>query len=495
MLGTGVLTLPYAFSSGGLLLGSAFVVIFCFLAFVTATFELETMSICNYVRRSNSNKDPLLVDDVVADVEEEEGEKTEEIKKTTNTAFSLSERIELNEMVEMLFKDSSNEGKRSKWNLALMIFLNASLIIYLTGTMATYSALIASTFKSLITDRIANIDSYYIFMAVTVCIGAPLSFGNFQNTKYIQIVICAARFSVYTIMVITTAVYFFQGDVDNNNDHPKDFDKYYVNFSGISSLYGNIVFTFMTHHSLPGLLSPIRPERHIKKVLATSLMFCGAAYIILCSFGMLAFWNAPILDKDRCGDNSEPCRIMETYNLNFSSYHLKWIGYYIEGYPLLMLMLFPLVAITLRNNTREFVAFLKRSFGGEGDAETLSEALILGPDNRATTLAMGGRRTNFSSENMIYTASAILPAVAIATAFENVQDITHYTGAFAGLMVMFVTPSVLVLRARSTLRKERIVDDDFELKSPFRSDCWAYFILIVALACFTFTTVNVCMGH
>ena len=236
--------------------------------------------------------------------------------KDNISSFSLVERIELNEMVEMLFKDSK-PGERSKWNLALMVFLNASLIVYLTGTMATYSALVASTFKHLITDTIANVDSYYIFMVVTVCIGAPLSFGNFQNTKYIQIVICAARMSVYIIMVVTTATYFFQGDADDNksseNPHPKDFDTYYMNFSGISSLYGNIVFTFMTHHSLPGLLSPIRPERHIKGVLAYSLMFCATAYIILCSFGMLAFWNAPVLDKDRCGDNSEPCRIMETY--------------------------------------------------------------------------------------------------------------------------------------------------------------------------------------
>ena len=119
-----------------------------------------------------------------------------------------------------------------------------------------------------------------------------------------------------------------------------------------------------------------------------------------------------------------------------------------------MLMLFPLVAITLRNNTREFVAFLKRSFGGEGDAGTLSEALILGPDDRATTLAMGGKRTNFSSENVIYTASAILPAVAIATAFENVQIFSlHRCLCRAHGHVRHT--SVLLLRARSILRKER----------------------------------------
>jgi hypothetical protein len=349
MLGTGVLTLPYAFASGGILLGTGFVILFCFLAFVTATFELEAMAICNYIRRphhqqktQNNLTDALIPDSPPPVVsvtnltfflymysytsqnnsqgidDEDDEEKISSLSsiKDNISSFSLVERIELNEMVEMLFKDSK-PGERSKWNLALMVFLNASLIVYLTGTMATYSALVASTFKHLITDTIANVDSYYIFMVVTVCIGAPLSFGNFQNTKYIQIVICAARMSVYIIMVVTTATYFFQGDADDNksseNPHPKDFDTYYMNFSGISSLYGNIVFTFMTHHSLPGLLSPIRPERHIKGVLAYSLMFCATAYIILCSFGMLAFWNAPVLDKDRCGDNSEPCRIMETY--------------------------------------------------------------------------------------------------------------------------------------------------------------------------------------
>jgi len=76
-----------------------------------------------------------------------------------------------------------------------------------------------------------------------------------------------------------------------------------------------------------------------------------------------------------------------------------------------MLMLFPLVAITLRNNTREFVAFLKRSFRG-GDKENIFVDNVLRSDDRATTLAMGGKRSNFSKENMIYTASAILPAVA-----------------------------------------------------------------------------------
>ncbi len=469
----------------------------------THTQQLEAMSICNHLRRGATELErgegnKTLSDDIVEENDEEEksnilASSSSSKASSSKASFSLHERIELNEMVEMLFKTP----ERSKWNLALMIFLNASLIIYLTGTMATYSALIASTFKSLIADTVFNTDSYYVFIALTVLIGAPLSFGNFQNTKYIQIIICFARFSVFVIMLITTAIYFFQGDSENTktsspDSRPKDFDKYYVNFSGISSLYGNIVFTFMTHHSLPGLLSPIRPEKHIKHVLATSLAFCASCYIILCSFGMLAFWDAPILDKDRCGDNSEPCRIMETYNLNFSSYHVKWIGYYIEGYPLLMLMLFPLVAITLRNNTREFVAFLKRSFAGED--ESLLDESLLPPVQRATTLALGGQRSNFSTENMIFTASAILPAVCVALAFENVQDITHYTGAFAGLMVMFVTPCVLVLRARFILRKERIVDDDFELKSPFKSDVWVYCVLIFAFACFAFTTVNVCLG-
>ena len=56
------------------------------------------------------------------------------------------------------------------------------------------------------------------------------------------------RMSVFGIMVVTTGIYFFRGDEENEkgdaNEYPID-GTYYANPSGIASLYGNIVFTFI----------------------------------------------------------------------------------------------------------------------------------------------------------------------------------------------------------------------------------------------------------
>ena len=307
------------------------------------------------------------------------------------------------------------------------------------------------------------------------------------------------RIVVFSIMVVTTAIYFFEGDRDNDKNRTKT-SEYYVNTNGIASLYGNIVFTFMTHHSIPGLLSPIRPQRAIKKTLFASVSFVCVAYVVLCTFGMLAFWNAPIDDSDRCGDNSEPCEIMKTYNLNFSSYHLKWIGKFIEAYPLLMLMLFPLVAITLRNNIRDFVRFVGRMRTGHvGDAMTspfLVRNSATDDENhleKANTMAIHGRR-NWSSSNLMYTAFAIVPGVVIATTLKDVQDITHYTGGIAGIFVMIVTPCLLVLRARRIVRMYGLDAIRNDLASPFAHDGWAYVMLLLAACCFAYTVINIATG-
>lgn len=585
MLGTGVLTLPYAFANGGVLLASSFVLFFCIVGFVTATFELESMAIANAIRRIQGGErgveegedTSLRVDDDGDDddvrtpsmsmMSEPGGEavvedKDDEILETD--LFALRERVELAEMLELFYgyekvdaedapvEEYTTSQLRGWWkrtrrkNVCIVYFCNITLMIYLTGTMATYASLIASTFKNLITDTLFGMDAYYIFVALTVCIGTPLSFGNFQSTKYIQLLIMIARMSVFGIMVVTTGVYFFQGDKENEkggqDQYPID-GAYYANPSGIASLYGNIVFTFMTHHSLPGLLSPIRPMSKIKTVLFFSLAFCCAAYVLLCTFAMLAFWNAPENVSDRCGDNTEPCQIMKTYNINFSSYHVKWIGDYIEGYPLLMLMLFPLIAITLRNNVRDFYFLVKRTTSadaslpalrieeevgeterqrrrgggaplsassssplsvpflgsavGDGDRGEKDLADQYTPPatsfDRSTTMAVHKRR-NLSSSNILFTAIAIVPGVAIAAALQDVQDITHYTGGFAGLMVMLVTPSLMVLRGRRVLRAHGIDSRKNRLRSPFASDAWAHAVLLFALCCFIYTVINVITG-
>ena len=56
LLGSGVLTLPYAFQEGGIILASVFLSITAFAAWICANFVLESISLCNYLdHKSDEN--------------------------------------------------------------------------------------------------------------------------------------------------------------------------------------------------------------------------------------------------------------------------------------------------------------------------------------------------------------------------------------------------------------------------------------------------------
>ena len=73
IVGVGALALPIAFSQAGLIIGTILMVILCSLAYVTATYVIEAMSVANALQRHRSGTDrssPGLqkVDDSVSEV-------------------------------------------------------------------------------------------------------------------------------------------------------------------------------------------------------------------------------------------------------------------------------------------------------------------------------------------------------------------------------------------------------------------------------------------
>eukprot|EP00494_Astrolonche_serrata_P026340 UN26601 len=101
----------------------------------------------------------------------------------------------------------------------------------------------------------------------------------------------------------------------------------------------------MIHHSVPGLVSPVRPQSTITLAVKVSYIISFIMCTVLCLMAMIAFGN---VKNESCQDkDSDPCKINELYNLNFSSYHIRWISTFVDTYPLLMVALFPLVGISL----------------------------------------------------------------------------------------------------------------------------------------------------
>ncbi len=66
-------------------------------------------------------------------------------------------------------------------------------------------------------------------------------------------------------------------------------------------------------------------------------------------------------------------RTQALYSQNFESYHIAWLGVFIEGYPMLMIVLFPLIAISLRNNLLELFFLMKQTCKSKKTIQELEE--------------------------------------------------------------------------------------------------------------------------
>ena len=72
----------------------------------------------------------------------------------------------------------------------------------------------------------------------------------------------------------------------------------------------------------------------INKAVKTAYFGSYIMCVALCLVAMIAFGN--LKNKECENKNSDPCEINDLYNLNFSSYHIRWISAFIDTYPLLM---------------------------------------------------------------------------------------------------------------------------------------------------------------
>lgn len=79
---------------------------------------------------------------------------------------------------------------------------------------------------------------------------------------------------------------------------------------------------------------------------------------MLCAIAMFAFDGMSLASCSQ--SDPRPCSIQPLYSNNFESYNVKWLGYFTQGYPILMIVLFPLIAISLRNNLIELYKLMRK---------------------------------------------------------------------------------------------------------------------------------------
>ena len=120
---------------------------------------------------------------------------------------------------------------------------------------------------------------------------------------------------------------------------------------------------FIYHHSVSGIIYPVRPQKHVKQMFLWSNIIGS---IFLATEAWLAYFAFSSLNNI-CVDHSDPpnldfkatfpCKVSGLYNENFLK--LAFIGQICNFYPMLNIAAVPILNITLRNNLLDVIPVKK----------------------------------------------------------------------------------------------------------------------------------------
>lgn len=232
----------------------------------------------------------------------------------------------------------------------------------------------------------------------------------------------------------------------------------YVCISGIPSLFGACIYSFMCHHSLPALVAPIENKSTLTRFLALDYFLIAFFYLLLALTGAFAFEH---LD--------------DLYTLDFSprgpggcskrdNIFIIIIEYFLALFPVFTLSTsFPIIAVTLKNNL---------------------ESLFLSEDPSYACL-----------RKLVLPILAVVPPYMIAMSTKDLSILVGITGSYAGAGIQYLIPTFLVYYARQKTNKVIGLGVVNKFASPFSSNCWLVFVTVWAIACMVLVSVNFMQIH
>jgi hypothetical protein len=120
--------------------------------------------------------------------------------------------------------------------------------------------------------------------------------------------------------------------------------------SHIANVFGGTVFVYVFHHSISGIVYPIRPQKDIRPMFLYSHIIGAVALAIEGFLAYLAF-SGYTEECEKTG--GAPCRIEDLFNKDFVN--IKVIGPLCNFYPMLNVSSVPILTITLRNNLMQVI--------------------------------------------------------------------------------------------------------------------------------------------
>ncbi|CAI5515337.1 unnamed protein product [Closterium sp. Naga37s-1] len=517
IVGTGALALPSVLTTGGWVLGTLFLLLVAFTSFVGVTFMIESMAAANAlstIRHAQdghyvSDTEPLISDGETAVIlnggSESDGGNARAggagggggggpggsgggggggSSSNGGGPFEIVQRMEMAQMADMFFSD---------WG---RIFFYIALILYLFGDAAIYCTFVPRSLVAFFFPDNPPPWAFDAFLVLFVAVIVPFCFFDFQKTKPLQIVTMVIRNAAITTMIVIAAwVAYSEG--------PRTTGVPNFRVTALPNLFGGAVYAFMCHHSLPGIITPMREKSFIRVVLFSAFLGVFVLYLLLFLSCGIAF-----------GVGAE-----DPITFNFSPAKFGWVGDLLFLFPVVTLSSnYPMLTITLRNNLDTLLTLLfPKGSSLFPAAPAFSPRLPPRPSRFSDSPGGGGggaergvrvsakEKKGVAWRRVMVTLLATVPPIACCVIAEhngvNVNSLVGATGAYAGAAVMFIIPACLVYRSRWILNQELPQDLDDSARrnephslnqhaSPFRSPLWVSSLVVLAILVIAFISID-----
>lgn len=273
-----------------------------------------------------------------------------------------------------------------------------------------------------------------MLLAFTACL-CPFVFFNLAKTKFLQIATTFFRWLAFTTMVALAIRRIGKGKATHRAE--------IFHINALPNFFGVAVYSFMCQHSLPSIITPVINKKRIYLVVLGDFIAVSAFYSLLVITAVFAFNTNDLKDL---------------YTLSFVDAP-EVLKYFLELFPVFTLTTnFPIIGITLRENLKAL--FLKES-----------------------------RPYGLFVRRFLFPLVTVVPPIIIAFATHDVKLLVSNTGAYAGAIIQYVIPVVLVFYGRRCVMA-KLGHYHNRKRSPFRNIGWIYVILFWYVACFIFVTVN-----
>lgn len=388
ILNTGVapLTLPYGFEQAGWLMGFILVPVCGFMSLLCSSFVVETLSICNAIRHvagpSASYKELVESD----------------TRKETDDYF-LRDTLEYSQLARMLLPKFWCQVVR----LVTCIYIGGACTIWVVAIGNT----IGVFFKQVMGPS-TETTAYYGALLVALAIEVPLTMMTLSQLKKLQTLMVSIRISAIVIMDSVAIWRLFNNDTNTLalQDNPQNMEMGGVHFEGLRYLFGSAVFTLLWHYSISSVVTPIRPQRSIFRVLMQGTGGMTVFFTLHCLL-LAAVWAKPA-----------QAGVMDLVNNNYLVYGNGWL--LLGLYPMLVAIAFPIICGNLRGN-------------------------LLALFNIDLSQVEPERQFNVK---LAATLAAVLPPFIIGMITNKVQAVIELNAGFFGFLIQFVFPAVFLLQAR-----------------------------------------------